>query len=98
MPFIKSKKYEPNFLQNLAMYMNKKWWQLDNELCTKLYLEKGNYIPLEEMIYGKFYEMQDKTILTYHLISLFGQSVLFVKCLLCKCGLMQRIASKFGKY
>lgn len=46
--------------EGLAMYMDKKWWQLDNELCTKVYLETGNYIPLEEMIYGNFYEIQDK--------------------------------------
>ena len=39
------------------MYMDKKWWGLDNELCTKVYLETGNYIPLEKMIFGSFYEI-----------------------------------------
>lgn len=44
--------------EGLAMYMDKKWWKIDNELCTKVYLETGNYIPLEKMIFGSFYEIK----------------------------------------
>lgn len=41
--------------EGLAMYMDKKWWSMDNELCTLVYLENGQYIPVEHMIFGDFY-------------------------------------------
>lgn len=46
--------------EGLAMYMDRTWWSVDNKLCTLVYLEYGKYIPVEKMIFGNFYEIEDK--------------------------------------
>ena len=39
--------------EGLAVYMDKKWWSVDNDLCTAVYIENGMYISVEKMIYAK---------------------------------------------
>ena len=39
--------------EGLAMYMDKTWWSIENELCTLVYIENGVYVSVEKMICGK---------------------------------------------
>ena len=36
--------------EGLAVYMDRLWWSIPNELCVKLFLENGKYISVDSMI------------------------------------------------
>ena len=36
--------------EGLAMYMDKRWWSVENELCTFVYIENNMYVSVERMI------------------------------------------------
>lgn len=39
--------------EGLAMYMDKKWWSVENELCTLTYIENGKYVSVQDLLCGK---------------------------------------------
>ena len=47
--------------EGLAMYFDKEWWKIPNELCTRVYIEDKKYEKIEFLILNeKFYEIDDK--------------------------------------
>lgn len=37
-------------MEGIAMYFDTMWWNVENELCVKLYLEENHYLSCEKMI------------------------------------------------
>ncbi len=55
--------YSVAMLEGLAMYFDKEWWSIPNELCTRVYLEDKKYERVESLILGdyeSFLEIEDR--------------------------------------
>ena len=55
--------YSSAMIEGLAMYFDKEWWGIPNELCTRVYLEDKKYERAESMIsedYESFMEIEDR--------------------------------------
>lgn len=55
--------YSCAMIEGLAMYFDKEWWGISNELCTRVYLEDKKYERAESLIlrdYESFMEIEDK--------------------------------------
>ena len=55
--------YSIALVEGLAMYFDKEWWKIPNELCTRVYLEDKKYERTESLIlsdYESFLEIEDR--------------------------------------
>jgi hypothetical protein len=55
--------YSSAIAEGLAMYFDKEWWKIPNELCTRVYLEDKKYERTESLIlsdYESFLEIEDR--------------------------------------
>ncbi len=55
--------YSIAMMEGLAMYFDKEWWKIPNELCTRVYLEDKKYESAESLILGdyeSFLEIEDR--------------------------------------
>lgn len=53
--------YSIAMVEGLAMYFDKEWWKIPNELCTRVYIEDKKYEKVEFLILDeKFYEIDDR--------------------------------------
>ena len=55
--------YSCAMIEGLAMYFDKEWWGISNELCTRVYLEDKKYERAESLIlrdYESFLEIEDR--------------------------------------